>query len=114
MIIPVKFTETTQRLSARLGTNQNLSARFGTDAKLEARFGADKKLGVGFGEVQKVIEYVGGKPYEGDYVITPKVEAQTLPTKEKVLIEDMTVKSIPFFNVSNTSGGSTVYIAKEI
>lgn len=52
--------------------------------------------------------------YEGEYEVTPKVSEQTLPTAEKMLTEDVTIKSIPFFNVGNTSGGSTVYIANEV
>ena len=67
-----------------------------------------------FGVVQPVTQYIGGEEYKGDYIITPKVEAQTMPTKDKVLTEDVTIKSIPFFNVSNTSGGSTVYIGNEV
>jgi hypothetical protein len=55
-----------------------------------------------------------GGTYEGDYTITPKIDAQTMATKGLVMREDVTVKAIPFYNVSNTSGGSTVYIAKEI
>ena len=52
--------------------------------------------------------------YEGDYIVTPKVESQTMPTKNKLLTEDVTIKSIPFYNVSNTSGGSTVFIGNEV
>jgi hypothetical protein len=53
-------------------------------------------------------------PYEGDYEVTPKVEGQELKTKHKYMIQDVTVHAIPFFEVSNTSGGNTVYIANEI
>lgn len=67
-----------------------------------------------FGAVQTVTKYVGGEQYLGDYVVTPKVDEQRMATKNKVLIEDVTIKSIPFFNVSNTSGGSTVYIGNEV
>lgn len=52
--------------------------------------------------------------YEGDYVATPKVGEQTLPTTAKVMVGDVTIKAIPFFNTSNTSGGSTVYIGNEV
>lgn len=65
-----------------------------------------------FSEVQTV--NVGGDPYEGDYVVTPKVDQQIMSTKGKVMVQDVTIKQIPFFKTSNTSGGSTVYIAKEI
>lgn len=55
-----------------------------------------------------------GTIYEGEYIVTPKVTAQTLPTAEKLMEDDVTVKSIPYFDVSNTVGGSTVYIGTEV
>lgn len=50
--------------------------------------------------------------YEGSYEVTPSVEAQTLPTAEKYMKKDVNVLAIPYFDVSNTAGGSTVYIAE--
>ena len=52
--------------------------------------------------------------YQGVYDVTPKVVEQRMETKNKVLRDDVIIKSIPFFNVSNTSGGSTVYIGNEV
>lgn len=49
--------------------------------------------------------------YEGVYDVTPTVSEQTLPTARKYLSEDVTIKEIPYFEVSNDSGGGTVYIA---
>ena len=95
MILKVKFSE--------------LSNTFGTKFSSQ-----DNTFKAVFGEVQTVTEYLGGEPYEGDYIVTPKVNEQTMPTKDKVMTEDVTIKSIPFYNVSNTSGGSTVYIANEV
>lgn len=77
-------------------------------------FSESGRFKAGFGQIQAVTEYVGGDPYSGAYEITPKVEAQTMPTKNKVMVEDVTVKAIPVYRVSNTSGGTTVYIAKEV
>lgn len=67
-----------------------------------------------FGEVVKISGGGDHPVYEGEYNVTPKIETQTLPTKEKVMADDIKIKAIPFFNVSNTSGGSTVYIGKEV
>ena len=67
-----------------------------------------------FGDVQTVTKYIGGEEYVGDYVVTPKVDEQMLETKDKVLTDDVVIKSIPFFKVSNTNGGSTVYIGNEV
>ena len=52
--------------------------------------------------------------YDGEYEVIPRVDSQTLPTKKKVMKDDLTIKEIPFFDVSNNSGGTTVYIGEEI
>lgn len=52
--------------------------------------------------------------YEGSYEVVPTVTAQQLETKQKFLVDDIVIREIPFFNVSNTAGGNTVYIGKEV
>lgn len=49
--------------------------------------------------------------YTGAYTVTPKVEEQKLPTKNKSMLDDVTVVAIPFEKTSNLSGGYTVNIA---
>ena len=97
MLINVVFRETNQQLDIRFGqTNQRIPIKFNN--------------------VQTVVERIAVdvENYEGSYVVTPKVEAQVIPTANKFLSNDMTVKSIPYYEVSNTSGGSTVFIGKEV
>lgn len=74
----------------------------------------NKDLKANFGEVQTVTEYVGGDKYEGDYIVTPRVEAQKMETKGKVMLDDVTVKAIPYHEVSNINGGKTVFIGNEV
>ena len=95
MILKVKFTEVTKNIPVKL------TVRGST-------------LSVNMGEIHNVTEYIGGEEYKGAYEVTPKVEGQTMPTKDKVLIDDMTIKAIPFYKVSNTSGGNTVFIGNEV
>ena len=52
-------------------------------------------------------------PYGGSYIVTPKVEEQTLPTKERYMNNDVTVYGVPYFQTSNEYG-DTVYIASEV
>ena len=52
----------------------------------------------------------GGETYKGNYQVVPSVLEQTLETKNKYLIDNVTVTTIPFSKVSNTSGGNTVTI----
>lgn len=48
--------------------------------------------------------------YEGEYEVTPRTVAQVLPTKEKNMKDNVTVKEIPFYEVDNLQNGKTVYI----
>lgn len=55
-----------------------------------------------------------GTPYTGDYIVTPKAHAQTvLPTKRKLMTDDITVLEIPYWETTNPNG-KTVYIAEEV
>lgn len=47
--------------------------------------------------------------YDGDYEIIPKVNAQTIETKNKKMKENLTVLAIPYYETSNPTG-KTVYI----
>ena len=51
--------------------------------------------------------------YSGEYEITPQVESQTLPTRNKILRENMEVKEIPYYETSNEYG-NTIYIGSEV
>lgn len=68
-------------------------------------------INVGFKPVNsiKIGFNVGGAsqipPYEGEYEVTPKTyDEQVLPTRNKRMINNLTVKKIPQYEVSNDSG----------
>lgn len=65
-------------------------------------------------EPTKVVLAGDAPIYEGPYEVTPKVDAQTMPTKDKCMRENMEIHGVPYFETTNTAGGNTVYIAKEI
>ena len=71
-------------------------------------------FGTIFAEVQTVTQYIGGEVYNGVYSVTPKVSEQKMHTTGKIMLNDVTVHAIPYFDVSNPFGGSTVYIANEV
>ena len=61
-----------------------------------------------------VIGQSGGSfpKYEGDYEVTPSMKNDiTLETAKKLMTDNVTVKKIPRYDVSNEAGGTTVYIA---
>ena len=50
-------------------------------------------------------------PYEGPYVVIPKLDEQiVLLTKDKSMSDNVTVREIPWEEVSNPQGGITVTI----
>ena len=82
-----------------------------TDQKLSVQFQAHgKAFDAAFSSFQQVTLKPDVEFYEGQYDVTPKVDAQSLPTKDRYLTEDVRIHEIPYFDVGNTSGGSTVYI----
>lgn len=48
--------------------------------------------------------------YEGPYNVVPRFREQTLETKNKTMIDDVTVETIPVYRTINPSGGNTVSI----
>lgn len=48
--------------------------------------------------------------YTGDYNVIPRVYQQVLETKDKVMVDDVTVEIIPLARVINLSNGYTVTI----
>ena len=52
-------------------------------------------------------------PFLGEYEVTPKVDAQTMPCAGKKMLKDVDIKALPFFETSNEAG-TTVYIAAEV
>lgn len=53
--------------------------------------------------------------YNGEYMITPLAfEQTTLETQGKKLVNNMVIKEIPYYETSNLSGGTTVYIAGQV
>ena len=59
---------------------------------------------------------VGGmiqqESYDGSYEVTPTIGQQILQTKNKTMVNDLTIKSIPYSEVTNTSNGITVTIGE--
>lgn len=74
----------------------------------------DMQLCARFDRLETVTEFANADPYTGSYEVTPKVNAQTLPTAQKLMVDDVKVHAIPIFEVSNNDGGETIYIATEV
>ena len=86
-------------LNGRVVSNGSLSGRIHGTAFISGAIQA------GISDVPK---------YAGETTVTPKVENDTvLPTRDKIVKDDITVLKIPQFEVSNTSGGYTLIIGEE-
>lgn len=64
----------------------------------------------GVSGVVTTIEPHARATYDGDYIVVPQVTEQVLPTREKIMVNDLTVKEIPTYEVSNEAGGNTFII----
>lgn len=51
--------------------------------------------------------------YEGEYEVTPSVEAQTLNTRNTTMRDDVEIHKIPYYDVANEYG-RTIYIGSDI
>ena len=56
---------------------------------------------------------VSAPEYAGPYDITPSLSAQTLPTAKRLLQQNITIKKIPQYEVTNDSNGYTLIIGEE-
>lgn len=95
MLIKVQFHESTVSVNAKFNSS---AVRLDTD----------------FADLQKVTVREDVTPYMGEYSITPKVNAQTMPTAQRFMTADVQIKAIPYFETSNNYDGQTVYIGSEV
>lgn len=56
---------------------------------------------------------VGVPEYTGPYDITPSFSVQTLSTAKRLMQQDVTIRKIPQYEVSNDSSGYTLIIGDE-
>lgn len=85
-----------------------------SDQTFSIGFATTHNFSAGFENIQVVTDTGGIPAYRGEYVVTPRVNGTVLETAKKYMTDDVTVKAIPFYDVSNDSGGTTVYIANEL
>jgi hypothetical protein len=63
--------------------------------------------------IQNINVQAGGEyipEYEGEYFVIPKVEEQTLFTKNKKMKNNVEISAIPYAEVANLANGKTVTI----
>ena len=92
--------------------SSKITVRIKSKPKISVFIKASKKLSVNVGSVKFIN---GDNPiYKGPYIVTPKAHKTTeLYTKNKLLVNDVTILEIPYFEASNEFG-NTVYIGNEV
>lgn len=64
------------------------------------------------GTIREIITGDIIEPYGEKYTVKPTTDDQVLPTKYKILVDDLTVEAIPYYETSNIANGLTVYIGE--
>ena len=111
--LPVAFREETETFHLNFEeTDDAVSLDFFEDQQtFNPVFQSDSsEMDLNFGEVQQII--VPGEEiplYEGTYRVDPSFKQQSLPTRNKILLDDVAVSAIRVERVGN-SYGTTVYI----
>lgn len=67
-------------------------------------------VSVGVSPVQ-IVEYQN--LYTGEYTVTPDITPVVLPTRDKLMADDVTIHKIPLWEISNPQGGKTILIGGE-
>lgn len=76
--------------------------------KIPSLEGSLSPIGGFSGSVSREINH---EEYSGDYEIIPRTYSQHLNTADKIMRKDVDIDKIPYAEVSNPSGGTTVIIA---
>lgn len=75
-------------------------------------FKSNKQFNMNFGAIFEVPVEVTSDIYEGITSVTPKPYEKTiLQTKDKKVLENITVEKIPYFETSNNTG-TTIFIGR--
>lgn len=75
---------------------------FSGDAEFKASLKESSQMNAGFGDVIEVVHDYD--PYQGSCEVIPKRRDQILATNGKNMEEDVTVKEVPWMEVSNPTG----------
>lgn len=62
-------------------------------------------------EQVRIVHDSGAEEYDGEIEVRPEAfQEQILPTKNKILRDDITIQPIPYYETTNLSGGYTAII----
>ena len=103
-----KLSKTPKKIIGTMRAESSLSGSIRSKAILVGKVYSNTPVLTG-----KVSVITGYDEYEGAYEVTPKVNSQMIETKDKLMYKDLIVGSIPYYEVSNSKGGTTIIIGGE-
>ena len=104
----IATVEAGEILSGSLSESAALSGSIALESALQGAIGSELVLG---GSVSMPETF---DRFSGEYRVVPAVESKVLQTKDKLMGDDVTVESIPYYEVSNPAGGATIVIGDSI
>lgn len=88
-----------------------LDVQFGAPSAFVVAFGTDVDLAADLGQTTILST---APQYKGETTVTPRTYEETrLETKDKLMPDDVTVRKIPRYEVSNDCGGVTLIMGDE-
>lgn len=92
-----------------------LKAQISPQKTIIAKIKKHSEISARFDDVKIIKEVIRPKTYDGQYEVTPNtLEETVLDTANTFLESNVTVRKIPYYEVSNNAEGTTVYIGKEV
>ena len=111
--IEILVKNATQEIDVVNLPEQKIEIAESASQKIDVENALEQQVGIKQ-DVIIVPVYKDAPEYEGEYEVTPKVTAQSLPTARKLMTKDVTIAEIPYAEVSNNSGGTTATIGNEV
>lgn len=88
--------------SCKVTSEGTLTGKIGSEGVLSGSIVSERALS---GSLSMPVGY---EDYTGPYEVTPKVESQSLRTEDKHMVHDVTIKPIPYYEVSNQNGKTII------
>ncbi len=103
----IAAVEAGEVLSGSLSESAALSGSIALESALQGAIGSELTL-AGTVSMPETFER-----FDGSYTVIPAVAAKSLQTKDRLMSDDVTVTAIPYYEVSNPQGGSTIVIGDD-
>lgn len=73
-----------------------------------------QKIPTTFKQIHTITTPPNAEIYDGIYEVVPKSNAvQTLQTAQKYMTKNVNVHKIPYYEIDNAAGGTTIYIGTD-